>query len=195
MEVNMKLAKLPYGMIDVDKDTRALLESLEERWFFDGVFFHKTASIEAFGIKDDILHVIGIAGDYDQMYFEIKKNISTGSVEEIVFEPNKGPGIISALTFSMYDRLPDTKKRRKQTEDFWNLRDELVNLNRKDIGAKIKNIRILRGMVEGVECDSEIFHAKINTGEPETRFNADMEYLLRVEAHRVGADAVAFINK
>lgn len=186
----MNLPKLPYGMIDIDADTKAVLESLEEKWFSDGVFNHKVCSVEAFGIKDNILHIIGRAGGYNQLYFEIKKNIINGFTEEVVFEPNNGPGMISLCTLTLYDWLPDTKKRRKQTEDFWNLRDGLAAMNKKDIDEKIKDIRIFQGTIKEVERDLGVPLERVDTGKSETFIKAESDYFLRTEAYRAGADLI-----
>lgn len=186
----MKLPKLPYGMIDVDKDAKTFIDSLGEKHFYDGVFYHKVRFVVAFGIKDGILHVLGTAGDYNQLYFEIKRNVATGFTEEIAFEPNEGPGVLSAITLTLYDRLPDTKKRRKQTKEFWNLHDGLAEMNRKDIDEKIKNIRIFQGTIEEVERDLGVSLERVETGKSETFIKAESDYFLRVEAYRAGADLV-----
>ena len=176
-------------MIDVDRQTKKIMESLEDKWFTDGFFFHRTKTVLAFGVKNDILHIVGIAGEHNQLYFEIRSNLETGSMEEICFEPNEGPGLISAFTFSLYDKLPGTKKRRQQTMAFWKLRNELKDINQEDIKKKLEKISIVRGMTS----DGKISDSK------DAKFfetlDIDDELHLKITAHRARADSIIFVGK
>lgn len=186
----MNLPKLPFGMIDVDDETKALLESLDEKWFFDGVFYHKAEYVVAFGIKDGVLHVLGHAGKHRQMYFEIRKNTSTGGIEEIAFEPNE-PDMFS--DFLMI--FPGANKRRQQTMNFWKLKSEIVAINKKDIEEKTRNIAIYQLSLEEVECVLGVSLQLVETGKPKKFLEAESEYYLMTEAYKLGADMIVNCQK
>jgi len=190
----MNLPKLPFSMIDVDAETKALLDSLDRKWYSDGVFPHSVEYLEAVGIKNGILYILGRAGKLGQMCFEIRKNLSTGEIEDVAFEHYE-PGLVSAMTLSLYEYLPGTKKRRKQTKEFWRLRDDIIRINKADIDEKIKNITVYQLSLEEVERSLGIKLQLVDTGKPEKFLDAESEYYLRAEAYKAGADIVVNFQK
>jgi hypothetical protein len=195
----MEIPNMPRSPVDIDEETMALIESLQDKWFAHPVITscrYKVKSIEAIGIMDEILYILGRAGPRNNLFFEIQRNIKSenADVGEIVFEPYYGRGIFGCIawifTFGLYDKWFNIKERSKQTNEYFTKCFKIEQANQTEINEKVKGIKIFQGTIAEVEAELNVALKMIDTGKPEKFIKATDTFWLRAKARRIGADAI-----
>ena len=198
----MLIPSLPFVPIDLHKDEKEFLHSLEG----------KVDNILVAGRKDNKLYVMGNKGGslyfphgYEYLnsfnvreYVTIDRETTTGNVEVSSFQ---GPdyktwkdmtAAVATVGLSIaYFECSAAQRERKNLRDRFHSRAmRLRESNLNDIAEKIKDIRLYQGTLEEVQQDIGKPLERVDTGKPETYLQKDDPFWLRVEAYLLGANAV-----
>jgi len=177
----MNKLSIPRVPIDMDKDTREFLESLED----------KLDEVKIVRVEDGNIHALGSKyGSYfhEDIYLsEVVKNIESGEITQTTF---KNPSIPRSIIANLVTVGIHTYKRRQKKREFYKRVYQFRDANNKDIEETIKHIKFYQGDLAEVQDQLGKPLKLVDTGTLETYLEARDERLLRVKAYDLGADAI-----
>lgn len=179
----MDIPRVPIAPLDIDEDAKKFLSSFS----LEG----KMHQIEAIGIEGNDVYVLG-QHHYPDRFFEIVYNKegydrqssfrAAGALESV---------LPSVLTLGLFQLTPWMSARRHKSREYKEKVDNFKAKNMADAEEKLKHIKVYQIDVSSLEKQLKKPLEIVDTGRAEQYLAASDTFYLRIEAYRLGADAIS----